>query len=107
MANHTKFKLKKGDTVKVLTGKDRGRTGAIKKILTGDRQVLVEGINTVVRNKKPTQFDAGGQIRKEMPLEISNVAYFDAESGKISKIGYKVVDGVKKRYLKALDKVIG
>ncbi|MGV6801933.1 MAG: 50S ribosomal protein L24 [bacterium] len=88
-------KLKKGDTVIVLTGKDKGREGEITTVMPKDNKVIVSGINMVKRHTKPSQMSNGGIISKEAPLHISNVALKDPKSGKPTRVGFKI-DGERK-----------
>tara|TARA_B100002051_G_C16281062_1_gene413549 strand:- start:137 stop:454 length:318 start_codon:yes stop_codon:yes gene_type:complete len=91
-----KIKLKKGDEVVVLAGKDKGKTGKITKILPSFNKAIVAGINKVKKHQKPQKDDPGGIIEKEMPIHISNIAYFDASLKKGIKIGFKFNDKNKK-----------
>ena len=89
-------KIKKGDRVVVLTGKDKGRQGQVLQVLPKDNRVLVAGVNMVKRHTRPTQGDPQGGIKnKEATLHISNVAYIDPKSGEATRVGFKV-DGDKK-----------
>ena len=89
-------KIKKGDRVVVLTGKDKGRQGQVLQVLPKEDRVLVAGINMVKRHTRPTQGDPQGGIKnKEATLHISNVAYIDPKSGEPTRVGFKV-DGDKK-----------
>ena len=91
-------KLKKGDKVIVITGKDKGKTGDITQVLLSENKVIVSGINMVKRHTKPSQENAGGIVSKEAAIHISNVAYADPKSGKATRIGFKVgKDGDKSR----------
>ena len=92
-----KFKIKTGDTVIVITGKDKGKTGNVTLVSKSDDRVIVEGINIVKRNKKATQESPGKIEEKEAFIHISNVAHLDPESGKATRIKYEFKDGVKKR----------
>lgn len=95
---HAKFKIKKGDSVIVLTGKDKGTKGEVLQVLTEQARVLVKGVNIVTRHKKPTQVSPGGLEKKEMSLHVSNVALADPKSGKPVRAGYKTSkDGKKLR----------
>ena len=76
-----KFKIKKGDQVVVITGRDKGRKGEVIEVLRAESRVRVQGINMVQRHRRATQTDAGGIISMEAPLHISNVAHIDPESG--------------------------
>ncbi len=89
-------KIKKGDRVVVLTGKDKGRQGQVLQVMPKDNRVLVSGINMVKRHTKPSQGDPQGGIKnKEASLHISNVAFYDTKSGGASRVGFRV-DGDKK-----------
>lgn len=104
----SKIKLKKGDKVVVLSGKDRGKTGLITKIMPKENKLLVQGINLVTRHTKPSRTSqAGGIITKEAPLYVSKVAYYDEKLG-ASRIGYKILEnGEKKRFIKKSGEIIG
>lgn len=91
------MKLRVGDTVIVIAGKDKGRTGEIVQILRKENRVIVEGVNMVTKHVKPTQMDPeGGIIQREAPLAISNVAYYDSKTKAPVKIGYAFDDEGKK-----------
>ena len=72
-----KFKIRKGDTVVVRTGQNKGKTGEVLKVIKDDAKVLVKGVNIVKRHTKPTPTNTGGIIQKELPIHISNVALID------------------------------
>ena len=102
-----KLKLKKGDKVIVITGKDKDKTGEITKVLVKESKVLVSGINMVKRHTKPTQENAGGIISKEMPIHISNVAFIDPKTSKATRLGFKMdKDGRKVRVAKTSGEVV-
>ena len=102
-----KFKLRKGDEVIVLTGKDKGKTGKIVKMLPKQKKAIVSEINKVKKNQKPDNNQPGGIIEKEMPITISNVAFMDEKEMKATKIGYKFLeDGRKVRYSKLTGDII-
>ena len=89
-------KIKKGDRVVVLTGKDKGRQGQVLRVTPKDSRVLVSGINMVKRHTRPTQSDPQGGIKnKEASLHISNVALLDPKSGEATRVGFRI-DGDKK-----------
>ena len=92
-----KFKIKTGDTVIVITGKDKGKTGNVTSVIKSNDRVIVEGVNIIKRHKKATQESPGKIEEKEAPIHISNVAHLDPESGKASRVKYELKDGVKKR----------
>jgi large subunit ribosomal protein L24 len=99
-------KIKKGDRVILLTGKDKGRTGAVLKVLPKDERVLVEGLNMVKRHTKPTQSDPQGGIKtKEATVHVSNVALID-KNGKPTRVGFKVEGDKKVRVAKTTGEVI-
>ncbi len=100
-------KIKKGDRVVILTGRDKGRQGAVLKVLPKESRVLVEGLNIVQRHTRPTQGDPQGGIKsKEAALHISNVAVVDPKSGAATRVGFRVEDGKKVRFAKKSGEVI-
>ena len=102
-------KLRKGDEVVVITGKDRGKKGVILNVLVDRDRVIVENVNMVKRHTKgnPQQGTPGGIIKKEMPLHISNVAIWNSISGKHDRIGFKkLANGQKVRYFKSNSEVV-
>jgi large subunit ribosomal protein L24 len=101
-----KYKIKRGDKVQVIAGKDKGRQGEVLKILVADNKVVVSGINMISKNQRPSMNSAGGIIRKEAPLHRSNVALIDPQSGNITKVGYKITENGKKRYAKKSGELI-
>ena len=99
-------KIKKGDRVVVLTGKDKGKTGSVTKVWPKECRVLVEGLNMVQRHTRPTQLDPQGGIKnKEAPLHLSNVAIVDA-NGKPTRVGFRVDGDKKVRFAKSTGEVI-
>jgi large subunit ribosomal protein L24 len=91
-------KIKKGDTVVVLAGKDKGKTGEVTSVRPKDSKIVVSGVNIAVRHRKPTQTNPqGGLDRFEAPLHISNVALADPKSGKPTRVRIETVDGKKTR----------
>lgn len=95
-----KYKVKRGDTVQIMTGSHKGKTGLVKKVLLEDGKVIVEGVNVVVRHKKPDQTHPDGKVEKTLPIQISNVAVVDPNTGDTSKIGYRMENGKKVRFFK-------
>ena len=91
-----KLKLKKGDEVIVIAGKDKGKTGKITKMQPDIFKAIVSGVNKVKKHQKPDKNQAGGIIEKEMPIHISNLAYYDSSLKKGVKIGFKFSDKGKK-----------
>ncbi len=94
-------KIKKGDKVVVLTGRSKGRTGEVIKVMPGENRALVRGVNMVRRHQKETASQEGGVISKEATIDLSNVAIADPEDGKPTRVGFKVLDdGRKVRFAK-------
>ena len=92
--------IKKGDTVKVISGDNKNSVGKVLKVLK-DNRVVVEGVNVVSRHTRPNQANPdGGIIKREAPIAISNVMYYDEKTKVASRLGYKEVNGKKVRYLK-------
>jgi large subunit ribosomal protein L24 len=87
-------KLKKGDKVVVLAGKDKGKQGEISRVMPKDGKAVVDGINMAIRHTKQTQTSQGGRMPKAMPIELSNLALLD-KNGKPTRVGFRV-DGDKK-----------
>ena len=99
-------KIKKGDSVVVLTGKDKGRSGTVLKVLPEDNRVVVQGINMVQRHTRPSQSNPnGGIVNKEASLHVSNVALVDA-NGKPTRVGFKIDGDKKVRVAKSTGEVI-
>lgn len=101
-----KFKVKKGDEVIVLAGKDKGKKGKILRIITDEARVIVAGVNMIKRHTKPSRESAGGIVEKEASLHVSNVALLDPKSGKATRVGYKIENGTKVRVAKRSGEVI-
>jgi len=89
-------KIKKGDKVVVLTGRDRGRTGEVIEVRPTEGRALVRGVNLVKRHQKQSAQQEGGIISKEAPIHLSNIANADPKDGKPTRIGFKVLTGGKK-----------
>ncbi|MGV6888572.1 50S ribosomal protein L24 [Rhodophyticola sp. SM2404] len=98
-------KLKKGDKVVVLAGKDKGKQGEISRVLPADNKAVVEGINIAIRHTRQSQTDQGGRIPKAMPIALSNLALLDA-NGKATRVGFKTEDGKKVRFAKTTGDVV-
>ncbi|MFQ5535361.1 MAG: 50S ribosomal protein L24 [Sphingomonadales bacterium] len=102
-----KFKVKKGDRVTVVTGKDKGREGEVLRVIRKEDRVLVQGVNMVKRHTRASASGPGGIVEKEAPIHISNVAIVDPKGGGATKIGYKALkDGRKVRFAKRSGEVI-
>ena len=93
---NNKIKLKKGDEVIILAGKDKGKIGKIIKVKPLNNKAIVAGINKVKKHKKPDNNQSGGIVEKEMPIHISNLSYYDSALKKGVKIGFKFTDKNKK-----------
>jgi len=99
-------KIRKGDRVVVLTGKDKGRQGSVLKVLPKESRVVVEGLNMVQRHTRPSQGDPQGGIKnKEAPLHVSNVALVDSK-GKATRVGFRMEGDKKVRFAKTTGEVI-
>ncbi len=97
----TSLKIRKGDRVVILSGKDKGKEGVVESARPNDKKVVVEGINTAKRHRKArSATEAGGIITIDMPIDVSNVAVVSPGDGKPTRVGYKVVDGKKVRVCK-------
>ena len=90
-------KIRKGDKVVVLTGRDKGRTGEVVEVRPKDERVLVRGVNMVSRHQRQTAAQQGGIIRKEAAIHISNVALADPKDGKPTRVGFKIIKEGKVR----------
>ena len=101
-----KFKIKKGDQVVVITGRDKGKKGQVLEVLRAESRIRVQGVNMVKRHRRATQNDAGGIISMEAPMHISNVAHVDPESGAATRVGFEVKDGKKLRIAKRSGKAL-
>ena len=102
------LKIKKGDEVILITGKDKGRRGNVLRVMP-DERMIVENINMAKRHTKPNpnQGVPGGIVEKEMPLDPSNVMLFNPQTGKGDRVGFKILeDGRKVRYFKSTDEVV-
>ena len=98
-------KLKKGDKVIVLAGKDKGRQGEITRVMPKEGKAIVEGINIAIRHVRQSQNTQGGRIPQAMPLDLSNLALLDS-NGKPTRVGFRFEDGKKVRYAKTTGEAI-
>ena len=100
-------KIKKGDDVIVLTGRDKGKRGAVVRVYTDTGRALVQGVNMVKRHQRQTQTAQGGILEKEATIDMSNLAHVDPDDGKPTRIGFKSLeDGRKVRFAKRSGEVI-
>ncbi len=103
----SKRKIKKGDRVIVLTGKDKGKTGEVLRMLAGENRAIVQGVNTVKRHTRPSAAGAGGIVEKEASIHLSNIAHIDPKTDQPTRVGYKFLDdGRKVRFAKRSGEVI-
>ncbi|MBV7395574.1 50S ribosomal protein L24 [Mameliella sediminis] len=98
-------KLKKGDTVIVLTGKDKGKTGEIVSVDPKAGKAVVDGLNIAIRHTRQSQTSQGGRLPKALPIDLSNLAYVDA-NGKPTRVGFRMEGDKKVRYAKTTGDVI-
>ena len=102
-----KLKVKKGDKVQVITGKNKGKVGEIIKVFLSENRVIVSGVNLAKKHTKPSQTSEGSIIKKELPIHVSNVSHIDPKTNEITKVGYKTLeDGKKVRFAKKSGKII-
>ncbi len=102
-----KLRVKKGDRVVVVTGKDKGKKGDVLKVLPQDNRAIVQGVNMARRHQRQTAGQEGGIISKEMPIHISNIALIDPKENVATRVGVKVLDdGRKVRVAKKSGEVI-
>jgi large subunit ribosomal protein L24 len=98
-------KLRKGDKVVVLTGKDKGKQGEITQVMPAANKAVVEGVNVAIRHTRQTQTSQGGRIAKAMPIDLSNLALLDA-NGKATRVGFRLEEGNKVRFAKTTGEAI-
>jgi large subunit ribosomal protein L24 len=105
MAN--KLKIRKGDRVKVIAGRSKGKIGDVLRVLAADDRVVVSGVNVIKRHTKPSRTDQGGIIEREAAIHVSNVALLDPKTDKPTKIGFKFLeDGRKVRFARGSGETI-
>ncbi|WP_134726469.1 50S ribosomal protein L24 [Paracoccus luteus] len=98
-------KLKKGDTVVVLAGKDKGKTGEITQVMPKVNKAIVDGVNIALRHTRQTQTSQGGRVPKNMPIDLSNLALMD-KNGKATRVGFRMEGDQKVRFAKTTGDVI-
>ncbi|MBS3979923.1 MAG: 50S ribosomal protein L24 [Rhodobacteraceae bacterium] len=98
-------KLKKGDTVVVLTGKDKGKKGEISAVMPSENKAIVDGVNVAIRHTKQSAASQGGRIPKAMPIDLSNLAIVD-KAGKATRVGFRMEGDKKVRYAKTTGEAI-
>jgi large subunit ribosomal protein L24 len=101
-----KMKIRKGDNVVVITGRDKGKSGSVLRVLPTENRVLVQGVNLAKRHTKPRAGQQGGIVEKENPIHASNVALSDPKDNKPTRVGFKTVDGRKVRIARRSGEII-
>jgi large subunit ribosomal protein L24 len=91
-----KMKIRKGDRVKVITGRSKGKVGDVLRVLAAEQRVVVSGVNMIKRHTKPGRTDAGGIVEREAAIHVSNVSILDPKSDKPVKIGFKFLEDGRK-----------
>ena len=105
--SYFRSKIKKGDQVLVITGKDKGKRGEVIRMLPQENRAIVSGVNMVQRHTRQTQRDPGGIVSREAPIHLSNLAHVDPGSSEPTRVGYKTLeDGRKVRFAKKSGEVI-
>jgi len=99
-------KLKKGDKVVVIAGRDKGVEGEIERVIPSEGRAVVSGVNTVIRHTKQSQASQGGRVPKSMPIDLSNIAMIDPKDGGATRVGFRMEDGKKVRFAKKSGEVI-
>jgi large subunit ribosomal protein L24 len=98
-------KLRKGDKVVVLTGKDKGKQGEIASVMPSENKAVVEGVNVAIRHTKQSQASQGGRLAKAMPIELSNLSLMD-KNGKATRVGFRMEGDKKVRFAKTTGEAI-
>ena len=102
-----KMKIKKGDNVVVITGRDKGKAGEVLRVMPAERRLIVQGVHVARRHTKPRMGDPGGIVDKELTIDVSNVAHVDPQSGKPTRVGYRILnDGRKVRFARRSGEVL-
>ncbi len=101
-----KWRIKKGDTVQVITGKDKGVKGEVLRVLRDEKRVVVKGVNVCTKHQKPSMTNPGGLIKAEQSIHVSNVMLVDSTDDKPTRVGMKIVDGKKVRVSKRTGSVL-
>ncbi len=108
MSNRRKIKrIRKGDNVTVVTGRDKGKSGSVLRVLQDDERLIVQGVNVVKRHMRASQTQAGGIVEKEASIHVSNVSLVDPDGGEPTRVGFRILeDGRKVRYAKRSGEVM-
>lgn len=100
-------RIRKGDNVVVISGRDKGKTGSVLKVIPKDNRAIVQGVNLVRRHQKQTAAQEAGIISKEAPIQLSNIAVEDPKDGKATRVGFRILDdGRKVRFARRSGEVI-
>jgi large subunit ribosomal protein L24 len=91
-----KMKIKKGDNVVVISGRDKGKQGKVLRVFPAEERAVVQGVHVARRHSKPSMGDPGGIVEKELKIHISNLAHIDPQTNKPTRVGYKFLDGGRK-----------
>ena len=100
------LRIRKDDTVVVLTGRDKGKSGKVVKVMPKESRVIVQGVNVVKRHTRARPGQPGGVVEKELAIHVSNVAHQDPKDGKPTRVGFRTVDGRKLRFAKRSGEMI-
>jgi len=102
-----KLKIKKGDNVIVITGRDKGKTGEVLRVFPAEARAIVQGVNLAKRHTRPRMGEPGGIVEKELTIHISNIAHVDPQSRKPTRVGFRLLgDGRKVRFARRSGEVI-
>jgi large subunit ribosomal protein L24 len=102
-----KLKIKKGDNVIVITGRDKGKTGEVLRVFPAEARAIVQGVNLAKRHTRPRMGEPGGIVEKELTIHISNIAHLDPQSRKPTRVGFRLLgDGRKVRFARRSGEVI-
>ena len=100
-------RIKKGDNVVVLAGKDKGKKGSVLRVVAAGGRAVVQGVNMIKRHTRPRPGEPGGIVEKEAPIHVSNLAHVDPKSGGPTRVGFRILDnGRKVRFAKKSGEVI-
>ena len=108
MSNRRKIKrIRKGDNVTVVSGRDKGKSGSVLRVLQDDERLIVQGVHVVKRHMRASQTQAGGIVEKEAGIHVANVSLVDPDSGEPTRVGFRILeDGRKVRYAKRSGEVM-
>ncbi len=108
MSNRRKIKrIRKGDNVTVVSGRDKGKSGSVLRVLQDDERLIVQGVHVVKRHMRASQTQAGGIVEKEASIHVSNVSLIDPDGGEPTRVGFRILeDGRKVRYAKRSGEVM-